>query len=151
MSFVSTDPPSQKGATDTWLTPLWIIEALGNDFDYDPSPFHGHNTAKLLEAGDGLLSKWHGKVWLNPPYSDAESWLDRLSAHGFGTALIFNRLDTKALQRHVNIASSVFFMSGRIKFLKPDFTEGGNAGVGNILLSYGYTPDYSKLKGWKAK
>lgn len=153
MSFVATDPVSHSGKTDTWLTPLWIIEALGNDFDLDPSGYPEHKTAKKLYClpENGLIGHWFGKVWLNPPYSECELWLDSLANHGLGTALIFNRLDTKSLQRHVQIASSVFFLAGRIKFLKPDLTEGHNAGVGSILLSYGYTPDYSKLKGWKAK
>lgn len=150
MSFVATDPVSHKGKTDTWLTPLWIVDALGG-FDFDPCPFPNHQTATHLHVGDGLLHEWQGKVWLNPPYSECEVWLNRLAQHGYGTALIFNRLDTKFLQRQVQIASSVFFMAGRIKFLKPDLNEGHNAGCGSVLLSYGYTPDYSKLKGWKAK
>lgn len=152
MSFVSTDPVSHSGKTDTWLTPLWIIEALGR-FDIDPCGFPKHPTAEniICEPEDGLSLEWKGRVWLNPPYSNAETWIDRLAKHNYGTTLIFNRLDTKYLQRHVQIASSVFFLAGRVKFLKPDFTEGHNAGVGSILLSYGYTPDYSKLKGWKAK
>ena len=153
MSFVSTDPVSHKGNTDTWLTPLSLIQWLG-EFDLDPCAFEGHETATnkmLLPHCDGLKQDWFGKVWLNPPYSEAEKWLDKLAKHGYGTALLFNRLDCKYQQRHVQIASSVFFLSGRIKFLKPDKTEGHNAGCGSILLSYGYTPDYSLLKGWKAK
>jgi hypothetical protein len=150
-SFIATEPASHKGKTDTWLTPLWIIEALGNDFDFDPCPFIGHQTAKVLHTGDGLNCEWNGKVWMNPPYSDLKTWLDKLANHGFGTALVFNRLDTKTIQNHVKKASSVFFLESRIKFLKPDFTEGHNAGCGSVLLSYGYTPNYSKLKGWKAK
>lgn len=152
MSFVSTDPTSHKGKTDTWLTPLWIIEALGR-YDFDPCPFQGHETATRLLTGDGLKENWKGlgKCWLNPPYSESKLWLDKLANIGFGTALIFNRMDTKTMQNHVQIASSVFFLEGRIKFLKPDKTEGHNAGCGSVLLSYGFTPDYSKLKGWKAK
>ena len=150
MSFVSTDPQNHKGATDTWLTPLWLFDYLG-DFDLDPCPFPEHQTAKELCFEDGLKTKWHGKVWLNPPYSEAGIWLDKLSDHGYGTALIFNRCDTKTLQKHLRLADSVFFLAGRIKFLRPDFTEGHIAGVGSILLSYGWTPDYSGLKGWKAK
>lgn len=154
MSFSATDPASRIGQTDTWLTPLWIIEALGNDFETDPCAFPGHNTAKIkysLPEMDGLVHPWHGKVWLNPPYSDVKTWLERLAKHGFGTALVFNRLDTKTMQEHVKKASSVFLIEGRLKFLTSDFTEKHNAGCGSMLISYGYTPDYSKLKGWIAK
>lgn len=150
MSFFSTDPQSHKGKTDTWLTPLWLFEYLG-DFDLDPCPFHGHRTAKTLLVGDGLKEKWTGKIWLNPPYSEAEQWLDKLSEHNYGTALIFNRCDNKFMQRHLRIADSIFFIQGRIKFLDKEFKEHHNAGTGSVLLSYGYKPDYKGLKGWLAK
>ncbi len=151
MSFVSTDPASHRGNTDTWLTPLWLIRSLG-EFDFDPCPYPEHPTAKYSATGDGLkMEKWVGRVWLNPPYSELGDWLDKLAFHGNGVALVFNRCDTKAIQKHLRIASSVFFLEGRIKFLRPDFTEGHNAGCGSMLFSYGHTPDYSKLKGWIAK
>lgn len=152
MTFVATDPPSQKGKTDTWLTPLWLIEKLG-PFDYDPCGFNGHHTAKEMDClpSDGLGNPWRGKVWLNPPYSKCEAWLDKLYTHGYGTALIFNRCDTKYLQRHLRLADSVFFMAGRIKFLNSEFKEESNAGTGSILLSYGHKPDYKGIRGWSAK
>ena len=150
-SFISTDNNTSK--SDTWLTPLNIIESLGNDFDLDPCGFEFHKTAKLIYELPvcGLTSAWSGKVFLNPPYSNIKIWLDKLSVHGYGTALVFNRADTCVMQDHFTKASSVFFLSGRISFLKKDLTRMSNAGTGSILLSYGYTPDYSKLKGWKAK
>lgn len=150
MSFVSTDPQSHKGKTDTWLTPLWLFDHLG-EFDFDPCPFKGHPTAKQFAKEDGLKEKWIGKVWLNPPYSDAEVWLDKLQQHNYGTALIFNRCDTKYLQRHLRLADSVFFLAGRIKFLDHNFQEQHNAGTGSVLLSYGYKPNYRGLRGWIAK
>lgn len=148
--FTAIDNPSHKGQTDTWLTPLWLFDYLG-DFDFDPCPFPDHKTAKELLNGDGLKENWHGKVWLNPPYSDLEPWLDKLFAHGFGTALVFARTDTKWLQRHMRLADSVFFMQGRIKFLTDKFETKHNAGTGSVLLSYGYTPNYNGLKGFKVK
>lgn len=149
-SFVSSDPQSHKGKTDTWLTPLPLIKELG-DFDLDPCAFPGHKTAKILWTENGDMKKWKGRVWLNPPYSEAGRWLDMLAEHGFGTALVFNRCDTKVFQRHLRLASSVFFLEGRIQFLKPDFSKGHNAGTGSMLLSYGPMIDYGNLKGWVAK
>lgn len=150
MSFSSTDPANRKGLTDTWLTPLWLFDYLG-EFDFDPCPFPDHQTAKVLHIGDGLETPWQGKVWCNPPYSDVGTWLDKLAEHGYGTALVFNRCDTKVFQKHLRMADSVFFLSGRVKFLRPDFTSQNAAGTGSMLLSYGWTPDYKGLKGWKAK
>lgn len=69
-TFNSTDPHNHRGKTDSWLTPLWIIEALGNNFDLDPCGFNHHKTAKEIWQLPkcGLENDWHGKVWLNPPY-----------------------------------------------------------------------------------
>lgn len=147
-SFTATEPAAHKGKTDTWL-----IESLGNDFDLDPCGFHKHRTASLVYQLplDGLLQPWQGKVWLNPPYSEVKTWLDRLADHNLGTALVFNRADTKTMQEHFKKAASVFFLEGRIKFHREDMSVENSAGTGSMLLSYGYTPDYSKLKGWKAK
>src|SRR5690606_6963873 len=62
-------PPSQRN--DRWLTPLSVIESLG-EFDLDPCGAPGHQTARrvyLLEDGDdGMSDPWFGRVWLNPPY-----------------------------------------------------------------------------------
>lgn len=136
MSFVSTDPVSHKGKTDVWLTPLSLIERIG-DFDYDPCPYPGHQTAKKLEIADGLKSKWHGKVWLNPPYSDADKWIEKLAEHGHGCALLFARTGTKWMQRSMRMADSICFIKGRISFLRPDLTYGHNAGADSLILCFG--------------
>lgn len=74
---------------DEWLTPLNIINALG-EFNLDPcSPIkRPWDTAKnhySLNDGDGLLLPWHGRIWLNPPYGrDTFKWLEKLSNHQGG-------------------------------------------------------------------
>lgn len=147
--FSTLDPQGHKGKTDTWLTPLWIINALG-EFDLDPCGFYGHKTAKeiMLTNGDGL--EWNGRVWLNPPYSEVGRWLDMLAEHRRGIALVFARTDTKWAQRHFEHADSVFFMKGRIKFLNDKFEESTNAGHGSMFLAYGEKPKWP-FEGWKAK
>ncbi len=135
-NFVSTDPQSHKGKTDIWLTPLDLLERIGS-FDYDPCPHKGHKTAKKLEEGDGLKSKWQGKVWLNPPYSEAEKWLDRLSTHGLGCALLFARTGSNWVQKYIRASDEICFIRGRISFMKPDGTYGHNAGSDSMILTYG--------------
>lgn len=70
-SFTFTDPVSHNGETNTWLTPKWLLDELG-EFDLDPCaapeprPFP---TAKKMiseKDGCGLSAKWEGRVWLNP-------------------------------------------------------------------------------------
>jgi hypothetical protein len=151
--FSILDRPEHKGATDVWLTPLSIVNALGV-FDLDPCGFPGHKTAKTVWAlpeHDGLTRRWRGRVWLNPPYSDVKTWLDRLSEHDNGAALVFARTDTRWAQEHFRKASSVFFMKGRIKFLTSEFVESTNAGHGSMILGYGPKLNFSKFEGWRAK
>lgn len=147
--FSKLDPQNHKGKTDTWLTPLWIVNSLG-EFHLDPCAYPGHETAydKVYENGEKY--KWHGRVWLNPPYSEVGVWLDLLKLHGRGIALVFARTDTKWAQRHMELADSVFFMKGRIKFLNDKFEESTNAGHGNMLLAYGEKPKWP-FEGWRAK
>ena len=55
MSFFSCDSPSQTGKSNTWFTPKWILEALG-EFDLDPcsQSFRPFDTArKHIEHDQG--------------------------------------------------------------------------------------------------
>jgi phage N-6-adenine-methyltransferase len=146
--FAFTD--CSKNKSDIWYTPLHIIEALGA-FDLDPCGNAEHQTATTIYERDGLDQHWLGRVWLNPPYSQVEKWLDRLAEHGKGMALVFARTDTKWAQKHMANADSVFFLKGRIKFLNTDFQcSPYGAGHGSMFLAYGETPEWP-FKGWKAK
>ena len=67
----------------TWLTPKYIIDALG-PFDLDPCcpPKMPWRTAAqmICRPDDGLAVDWTGKrVWLNPPYGrDAIPFLRKM-------------------------------------------------------------------------
>lgn len=106
---------------DEWLTPPYILNALG-EFDLDPcSPVsrpwataNNHYTIK----DDGLSKDWFGKVWCNPPYgTEVSKWLKKLAEHGNGIALIFARTETKMFFDHVwNKADALLFIEGRLSF-----------------------------------
>ena len=96
---------SAAAISTTWLTPPTIIDALGGwqSFDLDPCAaplprpwFTAWEMHTIIgETGplndNGLAIDWHGRVFLNPPYSSGiiEAWLRKLANHGEGTALIF--------------------------------------------------------------
>lgn len=129
--------------TDVWLTPPNIINALGK-FDLDPCcpnnlKWKTADKHYSLENGeDGLEKEWSGRVWLNPPYSNWGQWLQKLSIHNNGIALIFCRTDTKAWNNFVwPFASGLFFIKGRIKFLKSDGIGLGASTAPSVLISYG--------------
>lgn len=138
MSFVSTDPVSHKGKTNTWLTPLELVNSLGV-FDIDPCGFPGHKTAETLfclPEDNGLEMDWHGRIWLNPPYGkDQRLWLEKLKHHGNGIALVFARLETKWIQPF--IADGFFQLEGRVSFLNERFEKVSNAGAPSMLIPFG--------------
>jgi hypothetical protein len=144
VSFPTKNDDSQAVATtDVWLTPPSLIKVLG-EFDLDPcacSEPRPWPTAGLhyVEAEDGLSRPWVGRVWCNPPYSDAKSWLKRLAEHGHGIALVFARTETAAFQDHVfPHASALLFIRGRLKFCRPDGIPGPSpAGAPSVLIAYG--------------
>lgn len=138
-SFYSTDPPSHKGQTNSWLTPLNIVHSLG-EFDLDPCGFKFHKTAKniIQLPEDGLIEKWTGRIWLNPPYGkEQQKFLYKLSKHdGGGIALIFARLETNWIQDYLK--NGFYQIQGRINFIKENGSSNkkGNAGCGSILIPF---------------
>lgn len=132
---------SARAETTTWLTPPHITSALG-EFDLDPCAAPNWATAKrhIILPEDGLTADWSGRVWLNPPYGMAAwAWLDKLAAHGQGTALIFARTETTGFIKHVwKRATAVMFLHGRLHFHKPDGRRAEmNAGAPSCLVAYG--------------
>lgn len=143
---------SANPQTDEWLTPPEILEALGT-FDLDPcSPVdRPWDTARrhLTVVDDGLDHEWSGRIWLNPPYSDAGTWMARLAAHGQGTALVFARCETRWWFESVwPHATALLFIAGRVTFHHGDGSgskAGHNSGGPSVLIAYG-THDAEMLR-----
>ena len=136
---------SPKFGTDEWLTPPEIITALG-PFDLDPCapatrPWptaHEHYTVR----DNGLVKPWHGRVWLNPPYGAPKSvgpWMQRMVAHGHGTALTFARTETELFFETIwKRATAVLFLRGRLHFHYVDGSRAtANAGAPSVIAAYG--------------
>ena len=129
--------------SDVWLTPPWIIEALG-PFDLDPCspldrPWDTATTHYTIED-DGLSFEWEGSVWMNPPYGkEAAVWLERLAKHGDGIALVFARTETRMFFDWVwPHATALLFIEGRLHFHRPDGTRAkANSGAPSVLIAYG--------------
>ncbi|MFF4026901.1 DNA N-6-adenine-methyltransferase [Nocardia elegans] len=134
---------STSSGSNVWLTPQGIILALGT-FDLDPcaaDPRPWDTAARhIAPPEDGLSADWgSARVWLNPPYTDAERWLHKLADHGRGTALMFARTETRWFVDCVwRRASAVLFLHGRLHFHLPDGSRArGNAGAPSCLIAYG--------------
>ena len=142
MTLTSHQRP-HRGATDEWLTPPWIIDALG-PFDLDPcAPLvRPWDTAAVHYTidDDGLSQPWRGTVWLNPPFGpEAGTWLERLADHDNGIALVPARTETQWFVRHVwSRADGVLFLHGRPHFHHADGSRAkGNSGAPICLIAYG--------------
>lgn len=131
---------------DEWLTPKFIIDALG-PFDLDPcspsKPPWPIAARTFTAADDGLTQPWGGagvRAWCNPPYGPhTGQWLARCAAHGNAIALVFARTETRAWQAYVfGHAHAVLFIAGRLTFCNADGSPGKNsAGAPSALVAYG--------------
>lgn len=128
---------------DEWLTPPEIIQALG-EFTLDPCapivrPWEMAENHYTIQD-NGLEKDWQGRVWCNPPYGlEAAKWLQKLSEHGNGIALIFARTETRMFFQWVwNKATAVKFIEGRLYFHHVNGTKArANAGAPSVLVAYG--------------
>ena len=126
----------------TWLTPRYIIDALGH-FDTDPCcppnmPWRTADTM-LTKADDGTTAPWHGRVWLNPPYGrEAYPFLARMTKHeGGDIALIFVRTDARQWHEWVfPFADSVLFLRGRIRFCDAKGNPAQSSPTPSALVAY---------------
>jgi hypothetical protein len=119
-----------KESSNTWLTPLSLIQSLGA-FALDPCcpptmPWHTATHMNHWRPGvlSGLDLDWslYGRVWLNPPYgTETFRWMRKFAQHKRGVALIFARTDTKGFHEHVlTKAKAIYFLKGRVKFHRED-------------------------------
>ncbi|WP_244437297.1 phage N-6-adenine-methyltransferase [Bacteroides reticulotermitis] len=83
---------------------------------------------------------WHGRVWLNPPYSNplVQQFLIKMAGHNNGIALVFAKVEAKwfhdIVLRH---AAAIKFLYDRVRFFRPDGTQGLQPRNGSMLIAYG--------------
>jgi hypothetical protein len=128
-----------------WYTPPEIIRPLGR-FDLDPASSHAayrinrSATRYCTAEDDGLAQPWHGRVWLNPPYSYplVQRFMTRMAEHGNGIALVFSKIEARWFHDTVLYhATAVKFLYDRIRFYRPDGTQGLQPRNGSMLIAYG--------------
>lgn len=127
-----------------WFAPKYIFTALECEFDMDAaSPIDRtftHVPAKEFITEDSLNKVWKGFVWLNPPWSGRNNkslWLDKMNDHGNGIVLTPDRSSAPWWQRAAKQCDFVFFVDGKIKFIKPDGSTGDQPGTGTTLFGWG--------------
>lgn len=140
---------SAAAGSTIWLTPPYIIDALGgwDSFDLDPCaapapmPWPTARHMNTEDMADGLSIDWFGRAWGNFPYTSSGlgDWLRKMADHDNGVALLFARTETDTFQRYVwERASGLLFLEGRLHFHYPDGTRAKfNGGAPSVLCAYG--------------
>lgn len=132
------------GLNDEWLTPPEILLPLGR-FDLDPcaalnSPIKTADNIFTIED-NGLLQKWEGRVWLNPPFNRYErgKWMYKMALHNNGIMLIPAALETENAFKYVwGKCSGILFLESRPHFHYIDGSKAkANSGCTICLVAYG--------------
>jgi phage N-6-adenine-methyltransferase len=149
-NFVETEKsktPKFK-SSDCWYTPLYIVELILKVLgviDLDPCADDGKHipaTYHYTAADDGLTKEWHGRVFMNPPYSHPGKWMTKLKTEfEFGRvteaiALVPAATDTSWLAPVLKV-QPVCFWKGRIKFLDVNYQPKQSARQSHVLVYWG--------------
>lgn len=131
------------GASDEWYTPSHVFDAMQTTFDLDvAAPPQGgpHVPCRRWISDNSLATDWFGFVWMNPPFGGRNSlgpWLDKFFEHGNGIALVPDRTSAPWFQPAAAKADAVLFVARKIRFLRPDGSEGASPASGTALMSSG--------------
>lgn len=118
--LLKAETRGQAGATNVWLTPRYILDALG-PFDLDPAGCREWTTASrhFYEEDNGLYQDWSGLIWLNPPYGNQTAdWVERWAKHPDGFLLVAARPDTGWFHEAAKSSDLALFPRRRIPFFK---------------------------------
>jgi phage N-6-adenine-methyltransferase len=139
-----------------WYTPAKYIdmarEVMGG-IDVDPaSNDYAQETVRATTyytaENSGLGKDWHGRIWMNPPYSKSliGRFCEKLaSEYELGrtieaVVLTNNSADTRWFSRLISVSSAVCFTRGRIKFESPTRRIASPA-MGQVFTYIGHRPE----------
>jgi hypothetical protein len=144
--------------SDTYYTPLWVVDSLGDIFDryqyLDPCPgtkkFHTKGTISAL---DGLAYDW-GKPFrysfVNPPFSDMAKWINHaaIKNNPRHASLWFTKLDFRTQWGKDLVCSAKWILPvlGYVRYLKEDGAEHGSATFQTAFAAIGDQSECAILK-----
>lgn len=132
------------GKSNEWYTPKYVFDAMEVRFDLDvahpPPLFTTDVPANKFFHERALERKWHGFVWMNPPFGGRNGmvpWMKKFMEHGDGVALSTDTTSAKWWQDAAVHVDAVLLTSGRVRFVKPDGSKGGQPVNGTTLWACG--------------
>jgi hypothetical protein len=110
--------------SDDFLTPPHLVEAMG-EFDLDPCASQRQESSLARRAyrfpeDNGLLLPWDGAVFVNPPFSELQSWINRFVLHGNGVLLVPSRVEVSWFWKLWRHCDAIFLTKGPVKYLCPE-------------------------------
>lgn len=144
---------SYNSGENEWYTPSKFIESarlVMGSIDTDPaSSCLANKTVKakryFTEETNGLIQKWNGNVWMNPPYSQplitefSNRLAEKYNEGEFEQAciLVNNATETQFYQLLMRCCSAICFVRGRIKFIDMNGIASGAPLQGQTIIYYG--------------
>jgi len=154
--------PTPNTETDEWYTPPQVVdaarEAMGN-IDLDPASCEEANkTVRATKyydvAEDGLTLPWEGRIWCNPPFSEAAKWADRFLTHiengSISTACFLGPMSSSnwVMRGWEQAAGVCLLPAGRTGWYGPSSRGNGqNPWLCEIVLIFGCDPTAFKQIG----
>lgn len=155
--------------SNEWYTPAWVTALAANvmgNIDLDPASsqaaqtIHGANEWYGLDhpdadRRDGLLAKWSGCVWLNPPYGRSEDGHNaQLWSRKLATEYEAGRVEAGILLVKAALGYNWFeelwrawptcLLRERLSFVRPDGADDGQSKQATALIYIG--PDVDRFR-----
>lgn len=140
-----------------WYTPThYVAKARLVMGGIDCDPASNERAQELIAAStyyttetNGLAHEWHGRVWMNPPYSQpevqqfADKLLSEVAAGRVTEAVVLTNaaIDTQWHQRLQDKCTCLCTVSGRIQFQSGNGRTTSSNAVGQTFLYFGPNAD----------
>lgn len=108
--------------SDLWSTPQDLFDELNAEFGFTLDTCALPENAKCAQYYtpeiNGLIQKWEGVCWCNPPYGHQISkWVEKAAKSNASVVMLLPaRTDTKWFHKYIYNSAEIRFIEGRLKF-----------------------------------
>lgn len=121
---------------DILQTPEWVYSQLGK-IDLDPCAGVNTNIGLInyvIERGEnGLKLEWFGFVFCNPPFSQKETWSEKMKKHNNGILILPERGSAPWFGPLAKSAGYYWIMGKKINFIGGPSSNN----LGSVLFPFG--------------
>lgn len=140
---------SHNSGENEWYTPARFIDSariVMGEIDLDPASSEIANETVqasnfFTKDDNGLLQKWFGRVWMNPPYAQPliAQFVDKVCTEKIEQAIVLvnNGTETAWGNQLLSTCSAVCFPKSRIRFVAPNGLQGDSPLQGQMICYIG--------------